>query len=856
MAKLSTKTVAYTIVGGYIHIILPDGSGGWDSRRILLSDFVGDSNVHSFTDLDDVINTYTGNQFKILRVNAEETELEAVDPELIFAGMIHNADEKTTPVDADELGLWDSVVGLVKRLTWANLKATLKAYFDTLFIKIDGTNSDIDYLDFDLTPATAVNAPGRLWWDVDNETLTVGLPDGGSFQLGEELADYYTASGFTPTEGDIVSIITGTGNQNFVQLTDATDQTSSFACIGMITAIHDTSHVRVTKLGKVHDLNTSAYDEGQVIYVDPLNPGKWSITRPVAPNHTVIIGVVSVKHLSVGIVNVNPRIIVNDADVLSLVTDNILTTNLQSDKAEIDKLILGFTTQATAGGTTTLTVTSKHTQEFTGTLDEIISMPVVSTLTTGREFVLINTSTGTLTVNSSGGNLITTIAAGQTAILKCVLITGTGASSWSVFSGGGGGGKTISKDNTFTGSIDFDVDEKYYSLYTQTGTLDIFCTNTNGADSWAYLPIATNGMNINFPANWTLQGGNEYEYNRSSARFDLYVWTNGTDYFYRFIKANELAETNPELLYAKIFNSDTDAIKLTFNRPVNITTTSWTIATDGAALSISSVSGSGTHYPIFALSRAVLGWETITLTYDGDTGETEDLNANPLLDITDFSVYNRVDIDLNSELGALLLRWYKDSRLSANRIDDTTGGTTTCNEWVDASANLSNVVQTTKANQPLVTATGLKFDGVSDFMIDTLSLGACEIFFVQKFHTATVANRLLMATQGTNRILLRNTATPGSYTLYGYGSGTSISSGTLQWYDFNILRIIVDGASSKFNENTGNLGTAMATTTFTVGADNGSAFSADYAIELIITERLTDAQRNKVVKRLTQISND
>lgn len=51
-----------------------------------------------------------------------------------LARVIHAATSKATPVDADELGLWDSVVSGLKKLTWANLKATLKTYFDGLYL--------------------------------------------------------------------------------------------------------------------------------------------------------------------------------------------------------------------------------------------------------------------------------------------------------------------------------------------------------------------------------------------------------------------------------------------------------------------------------------------------------------------------------------------------------------------------------------------------------------------------------------------------------------------------------------------------------------------------------------------------
>jgi len=46
----------------------------------------------------------------------------------------HAAASKATPVDADELPLVDSAASnVLKKLTWANIKATLKTYFDTLY---------------------------------------------------------------------------------------------------------------------------------------------------------------------------------------------------------------------------------------------------------------------------------------------------------------------------------------------------------------------------------------------------------------------------------------------------------------------------------------------------------------------------------------------------------------------------------------------------------------------------------------------------------------------------------------------------------------------------------------------------
>jgi hypothetical protein len=52
-----------------------------------------------------------------------------------MGALINGATEKTTPVDADMVGLMDSAASnILKKLSWLNIKATLKTYFDTLYV--------------------------------------------------------------------------------------------------------------------------------------------------------------------------------------------------------------------------------------------------------------------------------------------------------------------------------------------------------------------------------------------------------------------------------------------------------------------------------------------------------------------------------------------------------------------------------------------------------------------------------------------------------------------------------------------------------------------------------------------------
>ena len=96
----------------------------------------------------------------------------------------------------------------------------------------------------------------------------------------------------------------------------------------------------------------------------------------------------------------------------------------------IDNPQLGYTTTATAAGTTTLTVTSNHQQFFTGSTTQTIVLPVTSTLALGVSYSIENNSTGTLTVQSSGLNTITTIPSGVTTLFTCILTSGTTTASW------------------------------------------------------------------------------------------------------------------------------------------------------------------------------------------------------------------------------------------------------------------------------------------------------------------------------------------------------------------------------------------------------------------------------------------
>lgn len=139
--------------------------------------------------------------------------------------------------------------------------------------------------------------------------------------------------------------------------------------------------------------------------------------------------------------------------VTSIATSGTDATVWQSDYTQGGTFSQGYTTTATAAGTTTLTSSSTYLQYFTGVTTQTVVMPVTSTLSLGQQYRVTNNSTGVVTVQSSGANAIIAMQAGTQVVLTCILTSGTGTASWSWSYLGwqGATGLTIAQDVTING---------------------------------------------------------------------------------------------------------------------------------------------------------------------------------------------------------------------------------------------------------------------------------------------------------------------------------------------------------------------------------------------------------------------
>jgi hypothetical protein len=153
---------------------------------------------------------------------------------------------------------------------------------------------------------------------------------------------------------------------------------------------------------------------------------------------------------------------------------------------------MGFTTTATAAGTTTLTNTSSYYQQFTGVTTQTVTLPVTSTLVTGWTFHIVNNSTGNVTVNSSGSNLVITVLPGTTAMCTCIGTALTTAADWE-------SGLTDFSTATGTGSVVLSTSPTLVTPVLGTpssGTLSS-CT-VDGTDSVGFRNIPQNAQTGNY----------------------------------------------------------------------------------------------------------------------------------------------------------------------------------------------------------------------------------------------------------------------------------------------------------------------------------------------------------------------
>ena len=108
-------------------------------------------------------------------------------------------------------------------------------------------------------------------------------------------------TGATLTKGTAVYISGATGQIPTVSKALATSDATSAQTLGLITTdIANNANGYVTIIGLVTNLDTSAYTDGQQLYLSPTTAGTLTATKPYAPQHLVYMAVVAHAHPTQG----------------------------------------------------------------------------------------------------------------------------------------------------------------------------------------------------------------------------------------------------------------------------------------------------------------------------------------------------------------------------------------------------------------------------------------------------------------------------------------------------------------------------------------------------------------------------
>ncbi len=145
------------------------------------------------------------------------------------------------------------------------------------------------------TPTTAPTyAEGRVFYDSTAKTLNYYNDNSQmSVNIGQEqIVRVRNQTGSTIADGTVVYVNGATGNTPTIALAIATSFTTADIIGVTTTTIANNEFGYVTISGLVNGLDTSAFTEGQAVFLSPTTAGAYTATEPSSPNYSVQVGVI------------------------------------------------------------------------------------------------------------------------------------------------------------------------------------------------------------------------------------------------------------------------------------------------------------------------------------------------------------------------------------------------------------------------------------------------------------------------------------------------------------------------------------------------------------------------------------
>lgn len=278
----------------------------------------------------------------------------------------------------------------------------------TQYILEDGTRPFSAYIDIDESsiPGTPTANVMRLYAEsIQGFPFLSFKDDGGMVRkfVRDSVMLGYNDSGSTIAAARIVYASGSYSSFPTIALAKA-DSAATMPAIGVtIESISNNTFGRIMQVGLLEDVNTLAYNSGDIFYVSATTAGVPTTTAPIYPNIRQEIGTVLVDSATIGSIQIVARSAFSDA-----VIDHSGLLNLDSDDHTQYALVDG-----TRDFTGSINLDTVGTDEYKIGGNRAIAMPVDNTnlalgpgaggsLTTGQKHVLIGTNAGGSATDEDG----------------------------------------------------------------------------------------------------------------------------------------------------------------------------------------------------------------------------------------------------------------------------------------------------------------------------------------------------------------------------------------------------------------------------------------------------------------------
>lgn len=154
------------------------------------------------------------------------------------------------------------------------------------------SNLTVDYIEFDPTYTSGVTQYQMAWNDTDG-TVELGLKGGNvDLAIGQENVILVKNDDTTPlVAGEVVYISGANGVNLLVKRAQANSDATSARTIGVVAEpIPVNSAGFVCTFGAIKNLNTNAFNDGDILYLSPTIAGGITNVKPSAPQHLVLVG--------------------------------------------------------------------------------------------------------------------------------------------------------------------------------------------------------------------------------------------------------------------------------------------------------------------------------------------------------------------------------------------------------------------------------------------------------------------------------------------------------------------------------------------------------------------------------------